>query len=101
MLVDVVERLLDFFEREGLSVADPRLMELILGVAKKHRMLLPPDFVLISRALFQFEGFCRELARATDRDQWRTTDFPTWTPIRRPSGRRSPDVASLPPALWT
>ena len=56
-----VERLLDFFEREGLSVADPRLMELILGVAKKHRMLLPPDFVLISRALFQFEGFCREL----------------------------------------
>ncbi|MFA5943734.1 MAG: AarF/UbiB family protein [Candidatus Thermoplasmatota archaeon] len=56
-----VEKLLDFFEREGLSVADPRLMELILGVAKKHRMLLPPDFVLISRALFQFEGFCREL----------------------------------------
>jgi ubiquinone biosynthesis protein len=56
-----VERLLDFFEREGVSVADPRLMELILGVAKKHRMLLPPDFVLISRALFQFEGFCREL----------------------------------------
>lgn len=56
-----VERLVDFFEREDVSVADPRLMELILGVAKKHRMLLPPDFVLISRALFQFEGFCREL----------------------------------------
>ena len=56
-----VERMLDFFEREDVSVADPRLMELILGVAKKHRMLLPPDFVLISRALFQFEGFCREL----------------------------------------
>jgi ubiquinone biosynthesis protein len=61
-----VEKLLDFFEREGLSVADPRLMELILGVAKKHRMLLPPDFVLISRALFQFEGFCRELDPAFD-----------------------------------
>lgn len=56
-----VEKLLDFFEREDVSVADPRLMELILGVAKKHHMLLPPDFVLISRALFQFEGFCREL----------------------------------------
>lgn len=56
-----VERILDFVEREDVSVADPRLMELILGVAKKHHMLLPADFVLISRALFQFEGFCREL----------------------------------------
>ena len=56
-----VEKILDFVEREDVSVADPRLMELILGVAKKHRMLLPADFVLISRALFQFEGFCREL----------------------------------------
>lgn len=56
-----VEKILDYFEREDVSVADPRLMELILGVAKKHHMLLPPDFVLISRALFQFEGFCREL----------------------------------------
>ena len=56
-----VERLLDTFEREEVSVADPRLMELILNLAKRHRMLLPADFVLISRALFQFEGFCREL----------------------------------------
>lgn len=56
-----VERMLDYFEREDVSVADPRLMEMMLGVAKKHRMLLPADFVLISRALFQFEGFCREL----------------------------------------
>jgi ubiquinone biosynthesis protein len=56
-----VEKLLDYFEREDVSVADPRLMELILGVAKRHHLLLPPDFVLISRALFQFEGFCREL----------------------------------------
>lgn len=56
-----VEKMLDYFEREDVSVADPRLMELILGIAKKHRMLLPADFVLISRALFQFEGFCREL----------------------------------------
>ncbi|HET6399295.1 MAG TPA: AarF/ABC1/UbiB kinase family protein [Candidatus Thermoplasmatota archaeon] len=56
-----MERILDFFEREEVSVADPRLMELILGIAKQHQMLLPPDFVLISRALFQFEGFCRVL----------------------------------------
>jgi ubiquinone biosynthesis protein len=56
-----VEKMLDYFEREDVSVADPRLMEMMLGIAKKHRMLLPPDFVLISRALFQFEGFCREL----------------------------------------
>ncbi len=56
-----VEKVLDYFEREDVSVADPRLMEMILKLAKEHRMLLPPDFVLISRALFQFEGFCRVL----------------------------------------
>ncbi len=56
-----VEKILDFFEREEVSVADPRLMEMILNLAKKHRMLLPPDFMLITRALFQFDGFCREL----------------------------------------
>jgi ubiquinone biosynthesis protein len=56
-----VERLLDYFEREEVSVADPRLMEMILALARTHKMLLPADFVLISRALFQFEGFCREL----------------------------------------
>ncbi len=55
------EKLLDFFEREEVSVADPRLMEMIMGLAKKHKMLLPPDFMLITRALFQFDGFCREL----------------------------------------
>lgn len=56
-----VEKILDFFEREDVSVADPRIMEMILHLAKQHQMLLPPDFVLISRALFQFEGFCRVL----------------------------------------
>lgn len=56
-----VEKILDFFEREEVSVADPRLMEQILALAKRHRMLLPPDFMLITRALFQFDGFCREL----------------------------------------
>ncbi len=55
------EKLMDFFEREEVSVADPRLMEMIMGLAKKHKMLLPPDFMLITRALFQFDGFCRDL----------------------------------------
>ena len=56
-----VEKVLDFFEREEVSVADPRIMEMILGMANEHRMLLPPDFMLITRALFQFDGFCRDL----------------------------------------
>ncbi|HLF16113.1 MAG TPA: AarF/UbiB family protein [Candidatus Thermoplasmatota archaeon] len=56
-----VEKILDFVERESVSVADPRLMDLILNISKQHHMLLPPDFVLISRSLFQFEGFCRTL----------------------------------------
>ncbi|MGB0652024.1 MAG: ABC1 kinase family protein [Thermoplasmatota archaeon] len=56
-----VEKILDFFEREMVSVADPRIMEMILDLATRHKMLLPPDFMLISRALFQFDGFCRDL----------------------------------------
>ncbi len=56
-----VEKVLDFFEREEVSVADPRMMEMILDLAKRHKMLLPPDFMLITRALFQFDGFCRDL----------------------------------------
>jgi len=56
-----VERLVDHFERERISVADPRLLDMIVGIARTHRMLLPPDFALITRALFQFEGFCRIL----------------------------------------
>ncbi len=56
-----VEKILDFFEREQVSVADPRIMEMILSLAKQHQMLLPPDFMLITRALFQFDGFCRDL----------------------------------------
>ncbi|HUR63026.1 MAG TPA: AarF/UbiB family protein, partial [Candidatus Thermoplasmatota archaeon] len=56
-----VERVVDYFEREEISVADPVLMDLIVGLARSHKMLLPPDFALITRALFQFEGFCRIL----------------------------------------
>lgn len=56
-----VERLVDYFEREQVSVADPALMDLVVKIAADHRMLLPPDFALITRALFQFEGLCRAL----------------------------------------
>ncbi len=56
-----VEKVLDFFEREQVSVADPRIMEMILDLARQHKMLLPPDFMLITRSLFQFDGFCRDL----------------------------------------
>lgn len=56
-----VEKIMDHFEREQVSVADPVLMDLIVGLARAHRMLLPPDFALITRALFQFEGICRTL----------------------------------------
>ncbi len=56
-----VERIMDHIEREQVSVADPVLMDLIVGLARAHRMLLPPDFALITRALFQFEGICRTL----------------------------------------
>jgi ubiquinone biosynthesis protein len=34
---------------------------MILDVENKHNMLLPPDFMLITRALFQFEGLCKKL----------------------------------------
>jgi ubiquinone biosynthesis protein len=42
-------------------VGDPVVLEMILDVANKHDMLLPPDFMLITRALFQFEGLCKKL----------------------------------------
>lgn len=56
-----VEKILDYFEREEVSVADPAMMEMVMDIANTHKMLLPPDFMLISRALFQFDGFCRDL----------------------------------------
>ncbi len=56
-----VEKIMDHFEREQISVADPVLMDLIVGLTRSHRMMLPPDFALITRSLFQFEGVCRTL----------------------------------------
>lgn len=56
-----LERIMDYHERERASVGDPVVLEMILEVANKHGMLLPPDFMLITRALFQFEGLCKKL----------------------------------------
>lgn len=56
-----IERLLDYYEKEDASPADPAVIDMIIGIANKHNMLLPPDFMLITRALYQFEGFCRAI----------------------------------------
>ncbi len=56
-----VEKLLDVYEKEDASPADPEVIELIIHLANEHNMLLPADFMLITRALYQFEGFCRQL----------------------------------------
>lgn len=57
-----LEGILDYYEIERPSPADPVLLDKILQVAKNHNMLLPPDFMLITRALYQFDGMCKELA---------------------------------------
>lgn len=56
-----VEKLLDYYEKEGASPADPVILDRIIQLANDHNMLLPPDFMLITRALYQFEGFCRAI----------------------------------------
>ena len=56
-----VEKIMDYHERERASVGDPVVLDMIIQVAQKHNMLLPPDFMLITRALFQFEGMCKKL----------------------------------------
>lgn len=56
-----LERIMDYHERERASVGDPVVFEMILQLAARHNMLLPPDFMLITRALFQFEGLCKKL----------------------------------------
>lgn len=56
-----LERVMDYHERERASVGDPVVLEMIINIANRHNMLLPPDFMLITRALFQFEGLCKKL----------------------------------------
>ena len=58
-----VEKIVDYHEREHVSPADPRILDMIIALARKHNMLLPPDFILITRALFQNDGLCRKLVK--------------------------------------
>ena len=52
---------MDYAVSERAAVGDPVIMDLIAKTAHNNHMLLPPDFFLISRALFQFEGICTRL----------------------------------------
>jgi ubiquinone biosynthesis protein len=56
-----LERIMEFHERERASPGNPRMLDMIIDVARQHNLRLPPDFMLITRALFQFEGMCRRL----------------------------------------
>lgn len=56
-----VERIMDYAATERAAVGDPVIMDLIAKTAQNNHMLLPADFFLISRALFQFEGICTRL----------------------------------------
>jgi ubiquinone biosynthesis protein len=56
-----VEKISDYHEREKASPADPVLLQMIIDIANAHRMTLPADFMLITRALYQFDGICKAL----------------------------------------
>lgn len=56
-----LERIIEYYETEHASPADPVLLEKIINLANTHGMLLPADFMLITRALYQFDGMCKEL----------------------------------------
>ncbi|HEV8361371.1 MAG TPA: AarF/UbiB family protein [Candidatus Thermoplasmatota archaeon] len=56
-----IERIMDYQATERAAVGDPVIMDLIAKTAQNNHMLLPADFFLISRALFQFEGICTRL----------------------------------------
>lgn len=56
-----LERILDYYETESRTPADPVLLEKVVALGNKHGLVLPSDFMLITRALYQFEGMCHEL----------------------------------------
>lgn len=56
-----LERIIEYYETEHASPADPVLLEKIINLANTHGMLLPADFMLITRSLYQFDGICKEL----------------------------------------
>ncbi len=56
-----LERIIEYLEAERATIADPALLDKIIQLANTHGMLLPPDFMLITRAVYQFDGMCEEL----------------------------------------
>jgi ubiquinone biosynthesis protein len=56
-----VERIMDTYDAGRAAVGDPVIMDHIANTAKRNHMLLPADFFLMSRAMFQFEGICARL----------------------------------------
>ncbi len=56
-----LEQIMEFHERERASPGNPRMLDMIIDIAEEHNLRLPPDFMLITRALFQFEGMSRRL----------------------------------------
>lgn len=56
-----LERIIEYYETERTGPADPVLLQRIIDLANRHGMLLPPDFMLITRSLYQFDGMCKAL----------------------------------------
>lgn len=56
-----IERVMDLAEMGGPSIADPKMLDAMMRIAENHNMLLPPDFILIDRAIVQFEGLCKRM----------------------------------------
>jgi ubiquinone biosynthesis protein len=60
-LVRDLDKILNYMQQEKKSIGDPIVFDRIIKISNKHNMLLYPDFMLITRALYQFEGLCRKL----------------------------------------
>jgi len=56
-----LEQIMEFHERERASPGNPQMLDMVIDIAQEHNLRLPPDFMLITRSLFQFEGMCRRL----------------------------------------
>jgi ubiquinone biosynthesis protein len=56
-----LEQIMEFHDRERASPGNPQMLDMIIETAEEHNLRLPPDFMLITRSLFQFEGMCRRL----------------------------------------
>lgn len=56
-----LERIIEYYETMRAGPADPVLLQKIIDLANRHGLLLPSDFMLITRSLYQFDGMCKEL----------------------------------------